>query len=62
MSGYFFGPADLVKKNQRKKPPIPNMMAKPIAENIATGSVKRSTQRSKVLSCVFFSAYSAYRY
>jgi len=51
---YFLGPADFVKKNQRKKPPIPNMMAKPIAENIATGSVKRSTQRSKsTLLCVF---------
>jgi len=29
---YFLGPADLVKKNHRKKAPIPNMMAIPIAE------------------------------
>jgi hypothetical protein len=30
--GYFFGSADLVIKNHRKKAPIANMMPMPIAE------------------------------
>jgi hypothetical protein len=54
---YFLGGADLVMKNHRKKPPIPNMIIKPIAEKMATGSVKRSFQSSKVFSSQYITKY-----
>jgi hypothetical protein len=50
---YFLGGADLVKKNHKKNPPIPSMMMNPTAEKIATGSVKRSFQSSKMASNLY---------